>query len=90
MIATLLYGLLVGYLFARFAARAALNPLWWAAAATILLPSVEPGFNIEDILNHVVKAAIVFLVVWKAVPAMRRMLDPQTLDDWRAGELESW
>jgi len=90
IVATLCYGLLVGYLFAQFAARAALNPLWWAAAATILLPSVEPGFNIEDILNHVVKAAAVFLVVWKAVPAMRRMLDTQQLEDWRAGELESW
>jgi len=86
MIATFGYGLLVGYLFAQFAARAAPNPLWWAAAATILLPSVEPGFNIEDILNHVVKAAIVFVVVWKAVPAMRRMLDRDGLDTWRVGD----
>jgi hypothetical protein len=89
MAATFCYGLLVGYLFAQFAARAALNPLWWAAAATILLPSVEPGFNIEDILNHVVKAAIVFVVIWKAVPTMRRMLDTDGLEDWRVGELGS-
>jgi hypothetical protein len=86
IVAALCYGLLVGYLFTLFAVRAAVNPLWWAAAATILLPSVEPGFNIEDILNHVVKAAVVFVVVWKAVPAMRRMLDPDGLDTWRVGD----
>lgn len=93
--ATFCYGLLVGYLFTLFAARAVLNPLWWAAAATILLPSVEPGFNIEDILNHVVKAAVVFVVVWKAVPAMRRLLDTRPLESWRpasraVGESASW
>src|SRR5438477_8452843 len=88
MASTFVYGLLVGYLFTLFAARASLNPLWWAAAATILLPSVEPGFNIEDVLNHVVKAAVVFVVVWKAVPAMRRMLDTRP-GSWPVGQLES-
>ncbi|HEY7171837.1 MAG TPA: hypothetical protein VH417_13390 [Vicinamibacterales bacterium] len=83
------YGLLIGYLFTLFASRAAVNPLWWAAAATILLPSVEPGFNIEDILNHVVKATVVFVVVWKAVPAMRRLLETDG-DPWGVREVESW
>jgi hypothetical protein len=88
MAGTFVYGVLVGYLFTLFASRATLNPLWWAAAATILLPSVEPGFNIEDILNHVVKAAVVFVVVWKGVPPMRRMLDTR-LESWPVGQLES-
>jgi hypothetical protein len=78
ILATFIYGTLVGYLFLLFAARASINPLWWAAAATILLPSVEPGFNVEDILNHVVKAAVVFVIVWKAVPSMKRLLALQT------------
>jgi hypothetical protein len=78
IVATFVYGTLVGYLFLLFAARASINPLWWAAAATILLPSVEPGFNVEDILNHVVKAAVVFVIVWKAVPAMKRLLALRT------------
>jgi hypothetical protein len=88
--ATLGYGLLIGYLFTLFASRAAVNPLWWAAAATILLPSVEPGFNIEDIFNHVVKAGVVFVVVWKAVPAMRYLLATGEAEDLRVGEARSW
>jgi len=89
LVSAFCYGLLVGYLFTLFAVRAAVNPLWWAAAATILLPSVEPGFNIEDILNHVVKAAVVFVVVWKAVPAMRRLLETEG-DPRGVREVESW
>jgi hypothetical protein len=89
IVSAFFYGLLVGYLFTMFATRAAANPLWWAAAATILLPSVEPGFNVEDILNHVVKAAVVFVVVWKAVPTMRQLLETQG-DSWGIREVESW
>jgi hypothetical protein len=72
--ATFLYGCLMGWLFLLFAERAQRNPMWWAVASTVLLPGVEPGFNLEDIANHVVKAGIVFLVLWKTVPAMHRVL----------------
>lgn len=72
--ATLIYGCLMGWLFRLFADRAVQNPLWWAAAATILLPGVEPGFNVEDIANHVVKAAAVFIVLWQFLPGMQRLL----------------
>jgi hypothetical protein len=74
VIATFLYGLLMGWLFLLFARRAQRNPMWWAVASVVLLPGVEPGFNLEDIANHVVKAGILFLVVWKSVPAMRELL----------------
>lgn len=74
ILATFLYGCLMGWLFLFFAGRAQKNPLWWAAASIILLPGVEPGFNIEDIANHVVKAAVVFLILWKTVRPLRRLL----------------
>jgi hypothetical protein len=72
--ATFIYGCLIGFVFLLFADRAQRNPLWWAVASTVLLPSVEPGFNFEDILNHVTKSAIVLLVMWKFLPPVRRLL----------------
>jgi hypothetical protein len=74
--ATFVYGLVLGGLFAWFAARARDNPLWWAAASIVVLPGIEPGFNLADILNHVVKAAIVLAGVIWAVPAIRQLLAP--------------
>ncbi len=85
--ATFLYGLLIGWVFLLFADRAQRNPLWWAVASTVLLPSVEPGFNLEDILNHVVKAAVVLMIMWKLLPPMQRLLStapkvqPEDSDD---------
>ena len=80
------YGLAIGWVFLLFADRAQKNPLWWAAASTVLLPSVEPGFNLEDILNHVFKAAVVLFILWKLLPPMQRLLAPlpqfrQNVDD---------
>jgi hypothetical protein len=72
--ATFLYGTLMGWLFVLFADRARSNPLWWAASSVVLLPGVEPGFNLEDIANHVVKAGIVFIVLWKTIPALQQLM----------------
>ena len=74
VVSTFVYGYLLGWLFSLFAARAAVNPLWWAAAAVVVLPGAEAGQNIEDIMNHVVKAGIVFLIVLKSVPVMSGLL----------------
>jgi hypothetical protein len=82
VVATFAYGLVMGVLFVWFADRARRNPLWWAVAAVVLLPGVEPGFNVEDIVNHVVKAAIIFVVVWKALPPVEHILaEPHVSDD---------
>ncbi len=87
VLSTFLYGGLIGFVFLLFADRAQKNPLWWAAASTVLLPSVEPGFNFEDILNHVTKAAVVLVVLWKLLPPMQRLLstapavEPDSVDD---------
>lgn len=77
VIATFVYGWLMGTLFGWFARNAEHNPLWWAAAAFVLLPGVEPGFNVEDIANHVVKAALVLLVVRKTVPMLSGLLSTE-------------
>ena len=69
-----IYGLLIGWVFLWFAARAQRNALWWAAASIVLLPGVEPGFNMEDILNHVVKASVVLFALWQFLPGMQRLL----------------
>ena len=74
VLTTFLYGCILGWLFLFFADRAQSNPLWWAIAPTILLPGVEPGFNLEDIFNHIVKAAVVFLIIWKTVGPVERLL----------------
>jgi hypothetical protein len=73
---TFVYGLLLGALFAVFAARARDNPLWWAAASIVVLPGIEPGFNLADILNHVFKAGGLLIVVLWAVPTVRQLLAP--------------
>jgi hypothetical protein len=76
VLATLVYGGMMGLILLFFAVRAQKNPLWWAVAPAILLPCVEPGFNIEDVSNHIVKAAVVFLIVWKLCPPVQRLLAP--------------
>jgi hypothetical protein len=87
VLTTFLYGCILGWLFLFFADRAQTNPLWWAIAPTILLPGVEPGFNLEDVFNHIVKAAVVFLIIWKTVGPVARLLAARayTPDD---GEFE--
>lgn len=75
--ATFAYACLMGWLFALFAARAARNPLWWAAASIVVLPGVEPGLNLADIMNHVIKAGVVLIVALYAVPTLRQLLAAQ-------------
>ena len=79
ILGTFIYGLLLGWLFAVFAERAVKNPLWWAAAAVVVLPGSESGQNIEDILNHVVKAGIVFILALKLVPVLNGLLSAERL-----------
>jgi hypothetical protein len=74
VLTTFLYGCIMGWIFLFFADRAQRNPLWWAIAPTILLPGVEPGFNLEDIFNHIVKSAVVFAIIWKTIPPVARLL----------------
>ena len=76
VLATLLYGGMMGLILLFFADRAQKNPLWWAVAPAILLPCVEPGFNIEDVSNHIVKGAVVFAIIWKLCPPVQRLLAP--------------
>jgi hypothetical protein len=93
--ATCIYGVLLGGVFCFLAGRALVNPLWWAVGSVVLLPAAEPGINIEDIANHVVKASIVLMILWRLLPALRLLLStapssdtddrtpdlPPTLDD---------
>jgi hypothetical protein len=88
ILATFIYAIIIGAVFTAFAKRAILNPLWWAVGSIVILPAVEPGINIEDIMNHVVKGAIVLLILWKLMPPMQRLLaipnqesDEETNDD---------
>lgn len=74
VLATFLYGCLMGAILLFFANRAQKNPLWWAVAPAILLPCVEPGFNVEDVSNHIVKGAVVFAIIWKLYPPVQRLL----------------
>ncbi len=79
---TFVYGLIIGAIFLFFAGKAQKNPMWWAASSMVLLPSIEPGFNVEDIANHVVKAAVLLFLLWKLFPPMQRILS--TADAHRA------
>jgi hypothetical protein len=54
-------------------------------ASVVLLPGVEPGFNLEDIANHIVKAGVVLVVVWRFVPPMRQLLALPRDDDYDDG-----
>lgn len=74
IVSTFAYGLLLGWAFFFFAKKALFNPLWWAVGSVVLLPAVEPGINLEDISNHVVKGAVVLFILWKFTPAMQRLL----------------
>jgi hypothetical protein len=80
VLATFLYGCVMGAILLFFVNRAQKNPLWWAVAPAILLPCVEPGFNVEDVSNHIVKGSVVFVIVWKLYPPVQRLLAPLTDD----------
>ncbi len=49
------------------------------------MPSVEPGMNIEDITNHVVKAGVLLLLAIHFVPAFGAMLARAPAPDLFAG-----
>jgi hypothetical protein len=89
ILATFMYGILLGGVFYFLAKRALINPLWWAVGSVVLLPAAEPGINIEDIANHVVKASIVLMILWRLVPTMRHLLStaPSSDDDDRTVDL---
>jgi hypothetical protein len=85
---TFIYGCLIGWVFLFFADRAQRNPLWWAVAPMILLPAVEPGFNLEDIANHMVKAGVIFFIIWKTVEPVERILSAPPVHYAEDDELE--
>jgi hypothetical protein len=70
---TFVYAWIIGVLFSRFLDLSHRSAFWWAVTPLILLPAVEPGWNIEDIWNHILKSGIVvFLLLW-GVPPLRRL-----------------
>ncbi len=71
--ATFAYGTFVGLLYAWFASMARRSVFWWALLPLFLLPAIEPSWNIEDILNHIVKSGVVLAIVLLAVPRMRAL-----------------
>ncbi len=87
--ATFIYGVLLASVFCFLAGRALVNPLWWAVGSVVLLPAAEPGINIEDIANHVVKASIVLMILWRVLPPLRLLLStaPSSESDDRTPDL---
>jgi len=83
------YGYLIGWLFSVLAKQGMQNALWWAAAAIVVLPGAEAGMNIEDIANHVVKASVVFFVIFKSVPLVNNLLSARQLQNDFAVSLKS-
>lgn len=68
------YGTLLGLVVAKFARLARMNVLWWAVAPLVVVTAMEPGWNIEDVANAVVKSGVVVAIaIWGFRP-FRRLL----------------
>ncbi|MBI4353093.1 MAG: hypothetical protein HY593_04110 [Candidatus Omnitrophica bacterium] len=74
VLAVFVYGLVLGFLFRRFAKWASGNLLWWAWVPFVLLFAVEAEWNLADVLNHVTKSLVVMLVLIYGLPVIRKGL----------------
>ena len=68
------YGMLIGWLFSRFARLAKTNPIWWAWAPFVLLSAVEAEWNMVEILNNIVKSLMAMFLLIYFVPLLRRRM----------------
>lgn len=69
-----LYGIMIGFIFSRFARFAKRNVLWWAWMPSVLLVTLEAEWNLADILNHMTKSFLVMIVIIYCVPIFKRRL----------------
>ncbi len=82
-IGVLLWGLLVGILFVRFARAAQRSSLWWAWAPFVMLYTAEAESGVGEVVNQVAKSALVMLAIVSIVPVWRG------LRTWRVPALRS-
>jgi hypothetical protein len=86
VLATFVFGSLVGLVYRQFAKLSRRSPLWWAAVPVVLLAAIEPAWNVEDISNYIVKSALVLFLFASSVPALRDLLALRPLWIWRRKE----
>jgi hypothetical protein len=72
IIATFIYGSLIGILFFTLIKFCRKSVFWWALIPIIVLPVIEPGWNLEDTLNHVVKAGILVFILIMFIPGLKK------------------
>ena len=68
------YALVLGLLFRWVFNRAALNPLWWAFVPYVGLIGLKAEEGIAEVLNWIVKAAIITAAIYFVFPAIRAAL----------------
>ena len=68
------YALMLGLLFRWAFKRAALSPLWWAFVPYVGLTGLKAEEGIAEVLNWLVKAAVVSAVIYYNFPAIRAAL----------------
>ena len=68
------YALLLGLAFRWAFKRAVLHPLWWALVPYVGLIGLKADDGIAEVLNWLVKAALVAAAVYYTFPAIRAAL----------------
>lgn len=69
LIAVLVYGLLLGSLFATFVRWSRQSPLWWAWAPMVIFTTISAEMSTTEIFNHITKAFVIMLAVTTVVPS---------------------
>jgi hypothetical protein len=77
------YALILGLMFRWVCKRAALNPLWWAFVPYVGLVGLKAEEGIAEVLNWVVKAAVVSAAIYFIFPAIRAALSEARRGDRR-------
>ncbi len=70
----LCYGLMVGFIYSRFARLAKKEVLWWAWVPLVLLTTIEAEWNLVDVLNHIVKSLAVMIAFIYFFPVYKNKL----------------
>jgi hypothetical protein len=77
------YALLLGLSFRWAFKRALLHPLWWALVPYVGLVGLKADDGIADVLNWLVKAAMVVAAVYYTFPAIRAALSTDPMLELR-------
>jgi hypothetical protein len=79
VVASGIYVLVLALAFRPFCKRAANSALWWVFIPLVAFPAIKADEGIAEILNAIVKSALIAFLVYQLFPSLRRALNSPAL-----------